>query len=569
MKKKVKPELDSGGSKKGTIKITIPVSPPHKFLNHVFAKNSVPRVSTPVAPGIVTINANRQGEKLLLGTASIQRVYTPQCQLHTIPTRSTIQGKTPSSSLIKINLNKQIRTTEEETNAENISKIIFDDKCHVVSLFKEYLIFDDIKELLTNWYKITESRKLLKELIPKRQKPLIPFKKHWPAYKIFSKAEDKKAKIYKLKNEKSEKDEDGSTFLRTAYMNSLAKEDLSNSLSRLPANSLECSNEEDCGKILVLLSALNDKDVSAVRKSRLEIKEAQKPNLTQTKKQPLIISPKKSLQQASSNSSYNKIPTTSKTAKLLTQLKGLTINSQPKINTASPTLGSAKQHKALAVTKEVSNFSRTAYSMGQTLGALKSPTNYDIKKATPGPTNVPSNFVRPFQKYAMLTTKKLAGPPQGKLLNTGKITEHSKGLKKANETSSSKKASTSIGIYLNTGNETLPTNPFKQFHTKIGPQTTTNAKPSFQAKKPLETSGDLIKKKPVKIMKPGKIDPIKAKQNAATVSGIHIPNHGPGIGKIMVSTHVNSTQNNNKPIINSTRYKPPIKHVDLTNKLNI
>ncbi len=574
MKKKNKLQLEPTKYKK-SIRITIPSSSPYKFLNHLMQRTVGIRVSTPLAPNIHSLTSRQQTDKLFIDPiAHPYRISTPQCQLHSFPTRSSLEKIVPEN-VIKGSLLKACKKAQEEYNTECIEKIIYNDKGHIVSLFKDYLVFDDIKELLVRFFTRKESHKRLRELIAK-EKQHRPFQMHWEDYSLLAKAQEKKAKIVKLKNESNGnkqqhagEEEEGSTFLRTAYMNSLAKEDLSNSLSRLPANSLECSNEEDCGKIIGLLSALNEKDVSAIRKSRLE--SASKPAATADRRKSQVEPspvkrPGRESDLAAATPAAKKVqpPPSKTTAKLLTQLKGLTLGVHPmqkqppqhaNLLKKGDTLGTSNyrtQQQQISLTKpSVSVFGRT------TIGGIKSPTmKPNAKKAVP--------FAKPATKYSVLTTKKLFMQAQAGIVSAKRPhpLEPSKTIHKPEHcmnTSRPNKASTSIGTY--GGTKSMEFSNIPRLFTKPPVQT---------AKKVVPPRGDEDEKH---------VGPAVAVAIPAKKSALHIV-----MGVKAEFKKIEHSQQQQqpatrggyvvpkvKPVTVNGKYcsKPPIRCVDLTNKLNI
>jgi hypothetical protein len=60
--------------------------------------------------------------------------------------------------MIKINLNKKYLTSKEYYNAKIINDIIYNEQTHIVSVFKDYLIYDDISEFLKRFYLKIEAK---------------------------------------------------------------------------------------------------------------------------------------------------------------------------------------------------------------------------------------------------------------------------------------------------------------------------------------------------------------------------------------------------------------------------
>ena len=157
---------------------------------------------------------------------------------------------------IKYNLHKEYKKDIDQYNLENINKIIYNDNSHVVAVFKDYLIYEDVKELLQMCSK-TQSRYLIGKLRKEYSHNLVLSTYLINTTKAFKQANKRRNKIRKLMDEEKEIKEEESTLFRTEFLNSLAKEDLSNSISVLPVNSLECSQNEDIRRIGELLGELN------------------------------------------------------------------------------------------------------------------------------------------------------------------------------------------------------------------------------------------------------------------------------------------------------------------------
>ncbi len=180
-------------------------------------------------------------------------------------------------NVIRWNLLRSYRDAKTESDIEDVNKIIYNDRAHIVAIFKDYLIYDDIKDILPSYIPVRESITLLPRIIRAVKPKFVPCDAILAEQKILKKGKERKEKVRRIKEEDKLVEEDGSTFFRTAFMNSLAKEDLSNSLSRLPANSLECSNDEDSKRILELMKEINSNDVSLhVKKAHIELRSAPK-----------------------------------------------------------------------------------------------------------------------------------------------------------------------------------------------------------------------------------------------------------------------------------------------------
>jgi len=160
----------------------------------------------------------------------------------------------------RYNLLRNCKTNYYLTEIESINRIIYNDYTHPVSVFKDFLIYDDIKELLTSFYTFKTSRMLLKDLVNERQKKFVCFTFRLCENTIIKKGMMKKEKVKKIKEEDMKGHESVSTFFCTTFITSLAKEDLSSSISRLPTISLDCADKEDTENIGDLLKKLNNKE---------------------------------------------------------------------------------------------------------------------------------------------------------------------------------------------------------------------------------------------------------------------------------------------------------------------
>lgn len=81
---------------------------------------------------------------------------------------STDDIKTNFSSkyeVIRNNLELKYLTSKEYYNTKIINDIIYNENTHIVSVFKDYLIFDDVSEFLKRQYEVSESKKRLPKVI--------------------------------------------------------------------------------------------------------------------------------------------------------------------------------------------------------------------------------------------------------------------------------------------------------------------------------------------------------------------------------------------------------------------
>ena len=68
-------------------------------------------------------------------------------------------------NLVKKNLEKKYLTSREYYNSKVISDIIYNENTNIVSVFKDYLILDDISEFLKRFYSKNESTERLPKVI--------------------------------------------------------------------------------------------------------------------------------------------------------------------------------------------------------------------------------------------------------------------------------------------------------------------------------------------------------------------------------------------------------------------
>lgn len=68
--------------------------------------------------------------------------------------------KTPPNDLfnfVNLNLQKKYLTSKDYYNVKVINDIIYNEDCHIVSVFKDYLIKDDLSEFLRRFYSEEEA----------------------------------------------------------------------------------------------------------------------------------------------------------------------------------------------------------------------------------------------------------------------------------------------------------------------------------------------------------------------------------------------------------------------------
>jgi hypothetical protein len=69
---------------------------------------------------------------------------------------SKIEGPKSRAQIIEENLNKKYLTSREYYNVKIINDVIYNENTHIVSVFKDYLIFDDVSEFLKRSYNKSE-----------------------------------------------------------------------------------------------------------------------------------------------------------------------------------------------------------------------------------------------------------------------------------------------------------------------------------------------------------------------------------------------------------------------------
>jgi hypothetical protein len=119
----------------------------------------------------------------------------------------------PSSlnSILRANLDKKYLTSKEYYNVKIINDIIYNEQTRIVSIFKDYLIFDDISEFMKRFYFLRESYERLSRMYEFYEKysKVFPNYVTLPENKYLFKNIEKKQKLIDDKNrylqEKQEK----------------------------------------------------------------------------------------------------------------------------------------------------------------------------------------------------------------------------------------------------------------------------------------------------------------------------------------------------------------------------
>eukprot|EP00826_Nyctotherus_ovalis_P036406 TRINITY_DN3221_c0_g4_i2.p1 TRINITY_DN3221_c0_g4~~TRINITY_DN3221_c0_g4_i2.p1 ORF type:complete len:418 (-),score=53.78 TRINITY_DN3221_c0_g4_i2:75-1328(-) len=246
-----------------TSRISIPRSLPCKFFEDIFKRaqemNSVLYASTlPSATG--------DNERSLYRRLTHKPTSDSHHHFRNLPTISFCQ-RIYLQKVVRDNLITRCKLEERKLNTEAISKIIFNDKGHIVSTFKDYLIFDEFKERLRRFMGMRCSAPRLKELT-KKQRECAPFRFHWKEYKALEKAESLKSRMKNFRQRTDRREcKETSTLLGGSFRRSLVREDLSSSRSKFPASSLSSLGDE---RQLEDLLAELAREQSAIRRSNLE-----------------------------------------------------------------------------------------------------------------------------------------------------------------------------------------------------------------------------------------------------------------------------------------------------------
>lgn len=245
-----------------TLRISVPRSLPCKFFEDIFKRaqemNSVLYAST-------LQSAASDNERSLCRKLARKRTSGSR-HLRNLPAISFCQ-RIYLQKIIRDNLITRCKLEERKVNTEAISKIIFNDKGHIVSTFKDYLILDELKERLKRFVGARCSVSRLKELI-RKQRGSAPFRFHWKEYKALEKAESLKSRMRNFRRRTDKREyREVSTLLANSFRRSLARDDLSSSWSRLPASSLSSlSGDRHLEDLLAELA----REQSAIRKPNPE-----------------------------------------------------------------------------------------------------------------------------------------------------------------------------------------------------------------------------------------------------------------------------------------------------------
>ncbi len=169
---------------------------------------------------------------------------------------------------INRNLAKECERLMQERGLDEVERMIFNVPSHLVAVFKDYLIYDDINEFLHRTYTLSEVCPRLAKISQyyKLRGKFLPSYAGLETNKVLKKGKERKEKILRLKcAEELSNVAAGSTFFNSKFLNSMAREDLSNSCSRFPADSLTLESQHVTPRpkcLLELLKTLDDNDTS-------------------------------------------------------------------------------------------------------------------------------------------------------------------------------------------------------------------------------------------------------------------------------------------------------------------
>jgi len=167
-------------------------------------------------------------------------------------------------NLMKRNLFLSNMKSINENNRNAIDFIIYNVKCHLVCLFKEYLIFNDLGEFLKRSYTLEEAKPRIIRATKFYNNNLVffPMMSSMDINFYFNKNLNRRKKIVQIKHEEIEEIENASksqltTFLKSAYLELLRKDD---KISKSKMESIEF--EHDIFKILENISTISKTKLS-------------------------------------------------------------------------------------------------------------------------------------------------------------------------------------------------------------------------------------------------------------------------------------------------------------------
>lgn len=100
--------------------------------------------------------------------AKIEELKNPRDSPKIIPIETVDEIRSTfvcRSQVIRNNLEQKYLTSKEYYNTKIINDIIYNETTNIVSVFKDYLIYDDVSEFLKRFYKKNESVSRLPKVI--------------------------------------------------------------------------------------------------------------------------------------------------------------------------------------------------------------------------------------------------------------------------------------------------------------------------------------------------------------------------------------------------------------------
>jgi len=201
------------------------------------------------------------------------------------------KGKRNISHVVRYNLLRNCAKELKTVGVENVNKMIYNIPTHIVAIFKDHLIYDDANEFLHRYYLKEEAKIRLQKIAEYylNKDKILPSSATWNLQKVLLKGKERKEKILRIKcADDINKNAAGSTFFNSKFMNSLAKEDLQNSKSQLPVDSVALSisspqsilssANKSSTKFLDLLDKLNDSFENSNKQKESSMFQAQKNN---------------------------------------------------------------------------------------------------------------------------------------------------------------------------------------------------------------------------------------------------------------------------------------------------
>jgi len=157
-----------------------------------------------------------------------------------------------ADKIVSRNLCKRCKKLELTIETESINRVLYNLPYHIVALFKDYLIQDDLNEFLHRFYRDYESAPRLNKIAEyyEQEGKVAPSYVLFDAGNLFAKRKKRQAKILLMKYyEKLESVQDQTTLFNTKFMESMYKERLDNSrtcvLSDKSYSALENEKLED------------------------------------------------------------------------------------------------------------------------------------------------------------------------------------------------------------------------------------------------------------------------------------------------------------------------------------